>query len=229
MTQAQVIEYSDFEDLILAAEKSRLAVLTYPRPKAARDTHGPTLDIFVAQPGEEWRARAFIALQRALFNYQWSDSSEYLSSVFLGFGEDDCRSWIEHCRFNRLGWTGQTVYTLFKRADTRRLEALAFRCFPRDFPLAGSMVIAHPDDCQLRPDLDNLLPDNIDLCRFALDNDFFLSLFQDADCAFPTKIVTASALDFNEALVSHIEVWTPDGWTRSSRASAAPGDDRRSV
>jgi hypothetical protein len=214
MTRAQVEEYSDHDERVILAAKAGLTVLTWPReviePPGGVLVEGDPdeFDVFVLRPTESWRAHAFRACRQALRRYRWSDSSEYLYSVFLGCSEASCRSWIAQGRRNRLGWEGRTVYTVMETSDLPAPEPLAFRCFPPGSATAERTVFAHPDGFLLREDLEAILPAGAFLARFALENEFFLRILG----ATPSAHLGVSAEELNRRPRSPVQVWCGGGW-----------------
>jgi hypothetical protein len=217
MTREQVEDYSDHDDLIALAGTMGLSVLTCPREvEAGLPAGAPVLDVFVLRRAEIWRVDAFRACRETLGRYQWSDSSEYLYSFFLGYSEKSCETWIAERRHNRLGWVGQTVYSLLQSPDVEKLEPGALKCFPPDFETASRTVFSHPDGFLLREDPERVLPADVFLCRFALDNVFFLRLIQEASGTDEDSVLSAQlgvgAEELNCQLASAIEIWWQGGW-----------------
>lgn len=217
MTSEEIDDYSDHDDVVALARTMGLSVVSCPRAVDERLPAGaPAVDVFVLRPAEMWRVNAFRASRETLGRYEWSDSSEYLYSFLLGYSEDSCKRWVAERRHNRIGWVGQTVYSLVQGADVERLESLAQRCFPSDFETSSRYVFAQPEGCLLRDDPERALPVDVFLCRFALSNDFFLHLFgalsQPEDEAVMSVQVGVDAKELNRQLVSAIEIWGEYGW-----------------
>lgn len=209
MTRDQIESYSDYDDLLEEARSLGLSVVTHPREDEGE------LDVFVLRSSEIWRAEAFRACRETLGRYEWSDASEYLSSYFLGYSDEQCRSWIEDCRYNRLGWVGQTVYAFVDDTQLELLSSVSLRCFPGELDSANLTVIAHPDGYRLRRDLGRGVPPGSFLCRFALANAFFLRLFEKAepdDDGLVSVRLGVGPAELNSHLVASIEWWADGDW-----------------
>lgn len=215
MNREQAEERTDLDEFVEAARELGLSILVVPRQEEVVHPKAPDRDVFIFKEAASWRVEAFRVARDMPGNYQWSDSSEYMSSVFLGYAPEDCERWIERCRYNRLGWRGQTVLGLCDAAQLEELRELAFRCFPTTFDTAGFVVFGPADTLVLRRNLGDLIPDGRSLVRFAVENESFRRIFWNVSAVAGVRSAPLgmNPAAVNAALESHIELWTSEGWT----------------
>jgi len=216
MNRAQVEEYTELDDLMDAARKLDLSVVVRARPEPVTHPAEPDRDVFVVRDAVPWQVEAFRACQDVLGRYDWSDSSEYMYSEFLGYAPEECDAWVAECRRNRLGWRGKTLYGLCDDSQVGQLRATACRCFPESFDSASFLVFVTGAELVLPRELEGRIPHGRTLVRFAVEYESYLRLFSGASAAGGVRSVQLGMppAALNAVLESHIEAWTPDGWQR---------------
>ena len=89
--------------------------------------HDSSVTVFVVRAGEQWRAKAYSLMWSAIAKASSpnSDVIEILSSMLLGYADEQIRTWIDYSRWARLGWCGETVYLWM--SDRRKAAGLSIR------------------------------------------------------------------------------------------------------
>ncbi len=169
---------------------------------------GDWFDIFFLKMREVWRVEALIATKKAQWGYGTSDAIMYLRCKILGYGTERSQAWLAWQQKSRLGWIGQTVYLILTKRETASLNSTGNRCFPQALVDRPVELFHAPSGYAPRENIHEVLPGDMELYRFALENEFFIELFRNAKEAGPVVIVLlgANINELNRAIVSNIEI-----------------------
>jgi hypothetical protein len=206
------------EDYIAIVEQATARGLSVLHLPAAGSSDVPHVRVYVLPPENTWRALAHRALWEVYAkDGVWSHEAEELEGFLLGYTDDERRRWRQHNERTRLGWRGQTIHLLMERRSAERVAALANRCL--DPAIGDHEVLAAyasrghvPCDEAL-----SLLGTNFVLARAAVRSSLVDELFGHPTTWAPdrtphrslTKRLIAAT---NQALVSALELLTPEGW-----------------
>ena len=205
---AQVAENGaeGLSELYELAYSSGLSVIVRPAEQELQIPTNDRVDIFFLRTREAWRTEALIAVLKAKWKYGCSDAVEYLVSQILGYDSESCRIWLDWKQKERLGWVGQTVYLVLTDSETAALESTGMRFFPQDLDERQLDVFHAQSGWAPRDNVGKLLGKGSNLCRFALNNEFFIELFRCAESVGPLEIVRfeKDISNLNAAIVSEV-------------------------
>lgn len=173
--------------------------------------------IYVTRADQLWRIPAHRALwQTAFVGGSWSDASEALEGLLLGYTAAERQRWIAARRQRAAADGCGTVYTIVSRDQRRAIDAAGRRYLGDTTRLT---LFVHGDGWQLRPDAPRLVPPGTTLARMGVAWDVYWRLFGRASkrghrrpgvntAAIPTKLAPA----FHAAMRSNVQFLTRRGW-----------------
>lgn len=206
-------QYAYYVEFVFEATKAGLLVVHDPETFVINGSPYLSLRLLVVRRDQSWRIPAFLSLMRAFQGQSWTDGAEQLRSSLLGYTDEQIKEWIDFKNHHHSGWGFATIYGVATMQQVNQLRRLGMRSMTDEVRQNVSWFQVK-DQRQLRQDAHMICGSDVVVCRVGMSHDkviMMTSTQRHSDIAF-LKNEQTDITEWNEALRSRIEIWTPEGW-----------------
>ena len=207
-----------YDELCRMASNLNISTSLEERTVSGLESNLQTSYLFAFRADQAWRIPAYLLLKRIYEDYGWSDAAEHLEGSLLGYSEQEIISWLRARSNSRVGWTGKTLFLLVNSAQGDNVRMLGRRSIDPAMVKAPLATFFSRWPKPIRTDALDRVPDQHELMRASVREDFFRDIFEvglggeRTDDVIVSSIPPARVAALNASLQSNFQFFTSKGW-----------------